>query len=170
MHDVKKTYISTVQGDMQVIADDQVLYLLEFVSCKDLNEEIERLRLRIKRNIVPGRTAITDQIEQELKSYFAGFLIKFTTPLVFLGTPFQKKVWSALQTIPFGKTISYKELAQLVGNPKSYRAVARANATNQLALIVPCHRVIASNGLLGGYAAGVDLKQALLCHEAGVQK
>ena len=164
-----KSTFSTSRGFMIAIADNEALYLLEFVTRKGLNEEIERLCFRTKRDIVSGRTTITDRIEQELNLYFAGSLTAFTTRVAFVGTPFQQKVWHALQTIPFGKTISYKELAQQVGNPTSSRAVARANATNQLALIVPCHRVIASNGLLGGYAAGVQLKQDLLRHEAYVQ-
>jgi AraC family transcriptional regulator of adaptative response/methylated-DNA-[protein]-cysteine methyltransferase len=160
-----QSVVDTPQGPMIVLADESALYLLEFVGRKGLEAEIKRLNTRTQRTIVPGRTAITDLIERELQQYFAGILQVFTTPLVFVGSPFQKLVWWELQRIPFGQTRSYKEMAIALCNPDAHRAVARANATNQLALIVPCHRVIATGGALGGYAAGVERKQWLLDHE-----
>lgn len=162
--------IQTVQGPMIALADDQVLYLLEFVGRKGLDAEIERLHLQTKKQIVLGCTAITDLIEKELQSYFLGKLQTFKTPLAFVGSPFQKSVWNALQRIPFGTTVSYKDVAIAVGNPYASRAVACANATNQLALVVPCHRVITSVGTIGGYAAGIERKQWLLAHEGSVYK
>ncbi len=162
---VHQSLIETPQGPMIVLADETTLYLLEFVGRKGLEAEIKRLHTRTKRTIVVGRTTITDLIERELHEYFAGTLQVFTTPLVFIGSPFQKLVWGELQRIPFGHTRSYKEMAHALCNPDSHRAVARVNATNQLAIIVPCHRVIATGGGLGGYAAGVERKQWLLDHE-----
>lgn len=162
---LRQSIIETPQGPMLVLADEAALYLLEFVGRKGLEAEIKRLHTRTKRTIIPGRTKITDLIEHELQHYFAGTLQIFTTPIIFVGSDFQKLVWWELQRIPFGQTKSYKEVASSICNKDAHRAVARANATNQLALIVPCHRVIATGGALGGYAAGVERKQWLLDHE-----
>jgi AraC family transcriptional regulator of adaptative response/methylated-DNA-[protein]-cysteine methyltransferase len=162
---LKQSVIQTPQGPMIVLADEAGLYLLEFVGRKGLDPEIKRLHTRTKKTIIPGRTVITDLIERELQQYFVGTLQVFTTPIVFVGSPFQKLVWWELQRIPFGQTRSYKEMAIALCNPDAHRAVARANATNQFALVVPCHRVIATGGALGGYAAGIERKQWLLDHE-----
>ncbi len=162
---LKQSVIETPQGLMIVLADEVGLYLLEFVGSKGLEAEIKRLHTRTKKTIIPGHTKITDLIEHELQQYFAGTLQVFTTPVVLVGSPFQKLVWWELQRIPFGQTKSYKEIAVILCNPDAHRAIARANATNQLALIVPCHRVIATGGALGGYAGGVERKQWLLDHE-----
>jgi methylated-DNA-[protein]-cysteine S-methyltransferase len=98
----------------------------------------------------------------QLTAYFAGELKEFELPLDLVGTPFQKRVWKELQHIPYGKTISYQELARRVGNPNASRAVGSANGRNPVAVIVPCHRVIAAGGTLGGYGGGLDRKQWLL--------
>lgn len=98
----------------------------------------------------------------QLCEYFDGKRKVFDIPLNFKGTDFQKKVWHALTTIPYGKTWSYKELAVAIGNEKACRAVGMANNKNPIAIIVPCHRVVGSNGKLVGYAAGLDVKQILL--------
>jgi len=98
----------------------------------------------------------------ELEAYFAGHLTHFETPLATSGTEFQRQTWNALQTIPHGETRSYAQLAEMIGKPAAIRAVASANANNGLALIIPCHRVIAKNGGLGGYAGGLTRKQQLL--------
>ena len=101
----------------------------------------------------------------QLNAYFAGTLRDFTLPMAPPGTDFQKLVWAELSRIPFGTTISYGELARRIGRPKSSRAVGRANATNPIPIVVPCHRVIGSSGTLTGYAGGLDLKLGLLKHE-----
>jgi len=98
----------------------------------------------------------------QLDEYFAGQRQNFSVPLSPEGTDFQKSVWDALLTIPYGQTISYKQLAERVQNPKACRAVGTANGRNPIAIIIPCHRVIAANGTLGGYAGGLDLKTTLL--------
>lgn len=103
----------------------------------------------------------------ELETYFAGRLNRFTTKLAPRGTPFQLTVWHALCDIPYGETISYGELARRIGNPKSVRAVGLANGANPLAIIFPCHRVIGSNGSLTGYGGGLPIKQRLLALESG---
>ncbi len=158
-------WIDTALGPAMVVCDDHHLYLLEFTNRKNLTRQFERLSKSHKRPILPGRTGITAQIEAELKDYFTGGLKDFQTPLKMTGTEFQKQVWNALCDIPFGETRSYTELAEAIGNEKAVRAVAGSNASNGLALIVPCHRVINKGGKLGGYAGGLDKKEWLLNHE-----
>ena len=102
------------------------------------------------------------QCEKELAEYFKGKRTHFTVPLVPQGTAFREKVWTALTAIPYGKTESYSQQAARIGSPKSARAVGSANGKNPMPIIVPCHRVIASSGRLGGYAGGVDIKRKLL--------
>lgn len=102
---------------------------------------------------------------QQLRAYFSGELTEFDLPLDLRGTDFQVSVWKALLTIPYGETISYAELARRIGNPKAVRAVGAANGKNPIPIIVPCHRVIGSNGTLTGYAGGLHVKQALLSLE-----
>jgi len=99
---------------------------------------------------------------RELQEYAAGERKKFTVPLDLQGTSFQRKVWSALRTIPYGQTRSYGEIARQVGNPRAARAVGMANHENPVAVVVPCHRVIAGDGALGGYAGGLQKKSRLL--------
>ena len=110
----------------------------------------------------PARTAAA---RIELEEYFSGKRERFTVPLASSGTPFQQSVWAALQKIPFGHTRSYGELAEKLGNPGAARAVGRANATNPICVIVPCHRVIGADGGLTGFAFGEDTKRWLLEHE-----
>jgi len=98
----------------------------------------------------------------QLTAYFAGELQTFDFPLAPKGTPFQQKVWAYLQTIPYGRTTTYGTIAQELGNPKSTRAVGAANGRNPIAVIIPCHRVIGSDGKLTGYAGGLQIKAALL--------
>jgi methylated-DNA-[protein]-cysteine S-methyltransferase len=105
---------------------------------------------------------IIQQIRSQLDEYFAGKRKRFEIPLLTQGTEFQKQVWEELQNIPYGKTISYAQLAQAVDRPKACRAVGSANGRNRIAIIIPCHRVIASDGTLGGYAYGLEIKKKLL--------
>jgi AraC family transcriptional regulator of adaptative response/methylated-DNA-[protein]-cysteine methyltransferase len=158
-------WLDTPLGPMTAIADERALHLLEFADRRGLEREIERLRLRAKAAITPGRTAPIEQIERELVAYFSGRSLSFTTPLARGGSPFQNAVWDALLTIPPGETWSYAQLARAVGRPRAVRAVGTANGCNQLAIVIPCHRVINANGELGGYAGGLPRKRWLLEHE-----
>jgi AraC family transcriptional regulator of adaptative response/methylated-DNA-[protein]-cysteine methyltransferase len=162
-------WIDTPLGPMTAVADERSLYLLEFVDRRGLEREIERLRVRLKAGIAPGRTAPIAQIEKELAAYFAGRGAAFKTPLVRFGSPFQNAVWDALLTIPPGETWSYAELARAVGRPRAVRAVGTANGANQFAIVIPCHRVINANGELGGYGGGIPRKRWLLDHERGAR-
>ncbi len=105
------------------------------------------------------------QTIQQLQAYFAGELEKFTLPLAPQGTPFQLKVWKQLCDIPYGETISYGELARRIGNPNASRAVGLANGSNPIPIVIPCHRVIGSNGKLTGYGGGLPIKEKLLALE-----
>lgn len=161
---LKADWIDTVLGPMIAIADEHALYLLEFVTRRGLEKEVERLRRR-GFAIIPGNTAPIQSITQELAAYFSGTLTEFKTPYRVFGSPFQQEVWQALCKIPYGETKSYLEQAVFLGRPSAYRAVANANGANQLAIIIPCHRIIASDGTLGGYGGGLAVKQWLLEHE-----
>ena len=105
------------------------------------------------------------ETQRQLEKYFAGTLDKFSLELDFKGTEFQKKVWGALLTIPFGETRSYGEIANQIGNPKAVRAVGAANGKNPLSIVAPCHRVIGANGKLTGFAGGLEAKACLLALE-----
>jgi len=100
--------------------------------------------------------------QQQINAYFRGELQKFTFPLDLVGTAFQKKCWNALLRIPYGKTCSYADIAQKVGSPRAFRAVGQANHNNPIAIVVPCHRVLATGGGLGGYGGGLHVKEQLL--------
>ena len=104
-------------------------------------------------------------VKKQLATYFKKQLKTFDLPMKLIGTPFQKKVWQQLQAIPYGETISYAEQARRLGNPKAARAVGNANGRNPISIIVPCHRVIASNNSLGGYGGGLPNKKLLLSLE-----
>jgi methylated-DNA-[protein]-cysteine S-methyltransferase len=114
----------------------------------------------------PDRGGLKDAVKQ-LTAYFAGKLRDFDIPVAPHGTTFQRSVWRQLQRIPYGETISYGELARRLGNAKAVRAVGLANGSNPISIIIPCHRVIGSNGSLVGYGGGLPVKQALLALEKG---
>lgn len=105
------------------------------------------------------------ETERQLKEYFAGTRNRFELELDFTGTDFQKQVWQALLTIPFGETRSYSDIARQIGNPKAVRAVGAANGRNPISIIAPCHRVIGASGALTGFAGGLEAKQYLLALE-----
>jgi len=112
------------------------------------------------------RHPILVETERQLSEYFAGERIRFEVPLEPRGSEFQKRVWSALKEIPFGKTRSYLDLAKTIGLPKASRAVGAANGKNPLSIILPCHRVVGANGALTGFAVGLEIKARLLTLEA----
>lgn len=166
MNSILKSYhIDTPLGYMLTIADEQALYLLEFADYHGLEREIEKLRIVTNATIIPGITSPIRSIKTELASYFNGTLKEFKTPIHILGTPFQKSVWNTLPNIPYGQTKSYGQQAHAIGNKSAFRAVANANGANQLAIIIPCHRIINSNGKLGGYGGSINRKQWLLNFE-----
>jgi AraC family transcriptional regulator of adaptative response/methylated-DNA-[protein]-cysteine methyltransferase len=157
--------ILTPLGPMIAAATKDALVLLEFVDRRALETQLKTLGRRIEATFTPGATAILKTAESQLREYFAGKRKQFDLPVQAPGTVFQEKVWAALQRIPFGQTRSYLDIAKEVGLPSGFRAVARANGDNRLAIVIPCHRVIASDGSLSGYGGQVWRKQALLTLE-----
>lgn len=123
-------------------------------------------RVRLSPLVEDAANPFLVEAERQLSAYFAGKLKAFTVPLDFKGTEFQKRVWAALLTIPFGETRSYGEIARQIGEPTASRAVGAANDKNPISIIAPCHRVIGSSGELTGFAGGLAVKQHLL----GVEK
>ena len=159
------TRVDSPLGPILLVADDHALHILEFDEEERADKETKRHEDRTGAPILPGHNAILDQAAAELRAYFAGKRSDFDTPISLWGTDFQCGVWKALLTIPVADTWSYKDLAIAVDNPPGVRAVAQANGANQLAIIVPCHRVIQSDGKLGGYGGKLWRKQWLLDHE-----
>jgi AraC family transcriptional regulator of adaptative response/methylated-DNA-[protein]-cysteine methyltransferase len=151
---------------MIAVACPHRLHLLEFADRKALPRELARLQKAQPGGIGFGRTVIAQQAAEELRQYFDGQLAEFRTPCAFHGTAFERDVWHLLQTIPAGQTRSYSQIAQELGRPSAVRAVARANGANQLAILVPCHRVLSADGSLTGYGGGLWRKQRLIEIEA----
>src|SRR5205085_8542550 len=167
---LKAAWLDTKLGPMIAIADENGLYLLEFVDRRGLENEVQRLRKKLKAAIIPGETPIIKSIESEITHYFNRTNYVFKTPIHPIGSLFQKRVWEELRKIPLGETRSYLDIAKSLKKPTAFRAVAQANGANQLAIIVPCHRVINTNGELGGYGGGVARKQWLLQHEKNLKR
>ncbi len=117
------------------------------------------------RGWIESSSGAVAQAVKQVREYFAGRRVEFDLPLAPQGTPFQLAVWRELRKIPYGQTISYGELARRIGNPKASRAVGSANGANQIPIVIPCHRVIASGGKLGGFGGGLPVKVALLALE-----
>jgi len=150
MNPVKRAFLKTPLGYLEINGSEKGISKVEFLNC------------RVRINRVP---AILKPCVNELKEYFLGKRQNFTTDLDLSGSPFQLKVWNELLRIPYGTTISYLELAKKVGDAKALRAVGGANGSNPMVILVPCHRVIGSNGKLVGYGGGIKRKKWLLEHE-----
>jgi AraC family transcriptional regulator, regulatory protein of adaptative response / methylated-DNA-[protein]-cysteine methyltransferase len=158
-------WIETPLGPMLAIATKDRLALLEFVDRRALETELTVMRQRLGSAIVPGRNDVLTATATQLAEYFAGTRHTFDLPLLQRGSPFDQRVWQVLTTIPYGETRSYRDVAHTIGSPAAVRAVGAANGRNQLAIIVPCHRVVGADGQLSGYAGGRWRKQFLLDHE-----
>ena len=154
--------IETPLGTMIACANENGICMLEFSDRKALPTELKEISKHFDVNIVQGENPHFKTLEKELEEYFEGKLKDFTVPLAPVGTDFQKKVWKILRTIPYGTTRTYQQQADILGNPKAVRAVANANGLNKISIIIPCHRVIGSNGTLTGYGGGIWRKQKLL--------
>lgn len=155
-------WVPTPLGDMISITSTSRLHLLEFIDRKALKTELSRLEKHTKGRMGIGKTDPGEQIKFELKAFFTGESADFVTPLAYHGSAFAKDVWQELRCIPAGVTRSYSDIARRIGQPQASRAVARANGANQIALVIPCHRVIGADGSLTGYGGGLWRKQKLL--------
>ena len=147
-------------GVLKLVASDAGLTAI-------LWENDDPRRVRLNRVIEDENHPILLETERQLGEYFAGRRRSFSLPLDFKGTPFQRRVWSALLTIPYGETRSYGEIARQIGNPAAVRAVGAANGRNPVSIIAPCHRVIGATGKLTGFAGGLETKARLLALETG---
>jgi len=147
-------YMDSPVGEIEITASDTGICGVAFVTKSKLSTDANH-----------RSNQWTQSCRLQLNDYFSGSRKSFDLVLEQHGTPFQKQVWQALLTIPFGQLASYRDMAQLINNPKAVRAVGAANGKNPISIIVPCHRVIGSNGTLTGYAGGLERKQWLLQHE-----
>lgn len=152
--------IQTPLGEMLAIKSEKGLCMLEFFDGKSTEKQLKEIENLGE--ILEKDDEVLNRLENELNDYFKGNLKEFSIPLDLIGTDFQKKVWNELIKIPFGETRSYKEQSIAVGDLLAIRAVANANGKNKIAIVVPCHRVIGSDGSLTGYAGGKKRKQFLL--------
>jgi len=157
-----QSIIQTPIGEMIALASDDGVCLLEFSDRPEIAEEIADLKHFFDAELVEESNPMIDNLTAELEGYFKGELTNFKSPVTYTGTDFQKRVWSSLHDIPFGSTRTYKAQSEFLGDVKAIRAVASANGKNKLAIIVPCHRVIGTNGNLTGYAGGIERKRFLL--------
>jgi len=142
-------------GTILIAGDEEAITMLGRLEPHDDTDEWIRV----------GRFAHFKEAAQQLDAYWAGELFDFDLPLAARGTPFQQRVWKALRKIPYGRTATYGEVAREIGSPTASRAVGAANGRNPIAIVVPCHRVVGSNGTLTGYAGGLEMKRQLLDHE-----
>ncbi len=153
------TTLPSPVGKLKLVASDKGLTAILWE-----NDDPKRVRLGALTHDDTHPTLV--QTRQQLEQYFAGKLQRFTLPLDFVGTDFQKQVWHALLSIPFGETRSYKQIAEQIGKSTAARAVGSANGRNPISIVAPCHRVIGANGKLTGFAGGLEAKACLLEIEA----
>lgn len=157
--------IESLLGELIAGATGDGVCLLEFSDRRRAARECRDLVKLLKQPLEEGENEHLKALRHQLNNYFAGNLKKFTVPLVTPGTEFQMAVWSELLEIPFGQTRSYQEQANILMKPEAVRAVANANGMNRIAILIPCHRVIGSDGRLTGYGGGLKRKKWLLDHE-----
>lgn len=159
---IKTTTLNTPIGLMYAAAIEEGVCLLNFADKEKLEEQINKLKKVFHAELEHGENQHLETLKIQLKEYFAQQRQMFALPLIFSGTDFQNKSWKELQNIPYGETCTYSQQATNLGNPKAVRAIASANANNRISIIVPCHRVLAINGDLAGYAGGLWRKEFLL--------
>src|SRR5260370_11332545 len=157
--------IDTPLGAMLAVADDEGLRLLEFVDRRAMERELSILRKRLRTNVVPGEHRHLDAVRSQLADYFSGKNLEFNVPIAPVGSNFQLRAWKILRSIPVGETRSYSWIAKRLGDENARRAVGRANGTNMICIVIPCHRVIRADGTLCGYGGGLWRKKWLLDHE-----
>jgi len=163
------TEIETPIGGMVAAATETHLLLLEFAHRRMLDEQLARVRRALGCEFLKGESPVFNITRRQLEEYFRGDRHDFDVPLHTPGTAFQTRVWDELRRIPHGSTTSYARVATAIGKPAAVRAVARANGDNRIAIIIPCHRVIGSDGSLTGYGGGLWRKKKLLDLEGASQ-
>ncbi len=159
-----QTRFDTPLGPMRAIASEQGILVCDFIDRRDMDPTLARIEQQHGR-VVDGENEQLVTLGRELSAYFDKTGQSFTVPLIPGGTKFEMRMWKYLQTIPFGQTRSYGQQARDTGDPAAVRAVGGANGRNFIAIVIPCHRVIAANGDLTGYGGGIERKRWLLDHE-----
>ncbi|MHA1646679.1 MAG: methylated-DNA--[protein]-cysteine S-methyltransferase [Promethearchaeota archaeon] len=154
--------VKTPIGEIVLGSSDRGLCLLDFKYRKSFPQILQRLQKYFGHNITSGTSKFIELAEKELNQYLRGELKEFSVPLDIKGSEFQLKVWNALLKIQYGKTASYLDIAKNIGRSNAVRAVANANGQNGIAIIIPCHRIIGSDGSLTGYGGGIAIKKKLL--------
>jgi AraC family transcriptional regulator of adaptative response/methylated-DNA-[protein]-cysteine methyltransferase len=162
---IRTITIQTPIGKMTAAATGDGVCLLAYGGRRDAAAELEELSKLLNTKVGSGWNIRLWTLRKQLREYFRGKRKAFTLPLVTPGTEFQQAVWKELQKVPYGSTISYLDQAEHLNNPKAVRAVAGANGSNRIAIIIPCHRVIGSDGSLIGYGGGLEKKKWLIDHE-----
>jgi O-6-methylguanine DNA methyltransferase len=158
--------MDSVVGPLLLGVQGDFVCFLEFLDAQQREQQLARLSQTFAADIQPGKNAVLAAARRQLTEYFAGTRRQFDLPLRQPGTPFQSRVWQALTEIPYGATCSYGDVARNIGQPQAMRAVGMANGRNHIPIIVPCHRVVNSDGSLGGFSSGLWRKQKLLELEA----
>ncbi len=168
---IRLQWIDSPLGGLVAATHSEGIVLLEFAERARLQKQLATLRHHFRSPVAlpAGQTphALLDALREQLAEYFDGRRRDFTLPLAFPGTPFQQRLWRALQQIPYGETRSYQQLAEQLGDAAACRAVGTCNGLNRLAILLPCHRVVNKRGTLGGYAGALWRKQRLLALEGG---
>ncbi len=165
VNEITVQYHSTSVGELIIGSYDGQLCLLDFRYRKLRKSIDDRLKKNLQAVFVEKTSDIIKETKKQLDAYLSGDRKSFDIPLLLVGSEFQKQVWKALQNIPYGTTITYQDIAYTINNEKAVRAVALANGANAIAIIIPCHRVIGSNGKLTGYGGGISVKKKLLILE-----
>ncbi len=162
MNQIHIQYYKTAYAEFILGSYDEKLCMVDYRYRKMRKSIDERIKKALKSEFIEKDSTVLEQSRLQLDEYFNMQRKEFGLPLLMLGTDFQKRVWEALLKVPYGTTSSYLQLAKDIGNEKAVRAVANANGANAIGIIIPCHRIIGSNGKLTGYAGGLALKKQLL--------
>jgi O-6-methylguanine DNA methyltransferase len=166
---IKYTTLKTPIDAMLGAEHEGKLCYLNFMDCTD-KKDLIALEKQYQTSLEEGNSPVLESLQEQLSAYFDGKLKQFNLPLIFTGTEFQKSVWKRLLEIPFGQTVNYGSIAAKLGIPNASRAVGRANGSNPISIVVPCHRVIGKSGELVGYGGKIWRKKWLLEHEGVLQK
>lgn len=161
-NEIKIDYFKTPFGELVLGEYDKRLCLCDWRFRKMRDSIDRRIQTALKADYVEKKSSIIEETKRQLNQYLNRDRTEFDIPLLIIGTEFQKKVWNALLKIPLGKTMTYATLAKQIGDIKTIRAVAAANGANAISIIIPCHRIIGSDGRMVGYAGGSDVKKHLL--------
>ncbi len=162
MNKINIQYYKSKIGELIIGSYENKLCLLDFRYRRMRSTVDNRIKKYLKTDFIERKDGIILETEKQIEAYFSEKKKDFDIPLLMLGTDFQKQVWDELLKVKYGETATYLDIAKRIGKPRAVRAVASANGANAIALIIPCHRIIETNGGIGGYGGGVDVKKRLL--------